>query len=320
MLPVRHTATILAGLMIPKADHDEQPGQGREGQLADRSGEEQRDDGDDHAGEDVREPRPGSAVDDERGRGGRASDRHALEEAGGYVGRALPYEIPEALGYRPSGFTNAWLTPAPWMKPDDGQGERGHDECGPPGEVRQGRSGQTLRDLGYVRDLGHRIPAEEVGKDRGHDDGHHQAQSAEPGLLQHDDEDDRAQPHRERREIDLVEVEEQIDCAGHLVAVLARVPGEVAQLAQDDDNGHPGHEPTISELGTKRMSRPNLRKPASQHDDPGEERQGEDHARRVAAGSQERSATTTDMALVVCTLRKTELAKNAPTGVASMTA
>jgi hypothetical protein len=58
-------------------------------------------------------------------------------------------------------------------------------------------------------------------EDRGNDDRHHQAESAQTGLLQHEDEDDRADPHRESREVDLVEVEEQVHGFGHLVAVPA---------------------------------------------------------------------------------------------------
>ena len=72
-------------------------------------------------------------------------------------------------------------------------------------EIRKGGPGQSARDLGYVRDLGHRIPTEERREDRGHYDRHHQAKSTEAGLLQDDDEDDRPDPHRHSREIDLVE-------------------------------------------------------------------------------------------------------------------
>ncbi len=79
--------------------------------------------------------------------------------------------------------------------------------------------------------------------------------------------------------------------------------------------------PTITEFETKRMRRPSLRKPATSMKTPvrivSMKRAPEVRACPVTAGT---PATTSDMALVVCTLRKTELAKKAPMGVASMTA
>ncbi len=83
----------------------------------------------------------------------------------------------------------------------------------------------------------------------------------------------------------------------------------------------PFMNPTITEFETKRMRRPRWRKPAISMKIPvrmvSMNRAPAVRALPVTVGT---PATTSDIALVVCTLKKTELAKTAPTGVASITA
>ena len=98
-------------------------------------------------------------------------------------------------------------------------------------------------------------------------------------FSQNDDEDDDGQPYRDGGEIDFVQVEEQIHGAGDLVGVFARVPGEVAQLAEDDENGHPVHEPDHLRVGHEAHEPAQLEEAGKQHDGPGEKGEGEEDAR-----------------------------------------
>ncbi len=118
-----------------------------------------------------------------------------------------------------------------------------------------------------------------------------------------------------------MQVKEQVDSPHHPIAELAPVPGEVGQLPQDYQEGHAVHEPHHHRVRDEAHEATQFQETGDQHKDPGQDREHEEgtwvRACPVAAGT---PATTSDMALVVCTLRKTELAKKAPIGVASITA
>ena len=63
---------------------------------------------------------------------------------------------------------------------------------------------------------------------------HHHPQLTKPGLLQHHDQDHRAQPHRQRRQIHLCQVEQQVERPQHAIAEFTAVSREISELSQDD--------------------------------------------------------------------------------------
>jgi hypothetical protein len=78
------------------------------------------------------------------------------------------------------------------------------------------------------------MPAESRGGGRGEDHRQHQAQRAEPGAFEHEDQRDRHQSDRDGLQVKLARVDQGVEGAGDAVGSAGLVAGEVGQLAQDD--------------------------------------------------------------------------------------
>ena len=163
---------------------------------------------------------------------------------------------------------------APWTRPTKASDAAGTSSTGTrPSSGASGRGSELATTPRSLSVATCQPRSSRAGRGDHHRD--HQAQGAEPGPLEQEDQRDRRDPDREGLQIELARVDERVEGPDDAVRPLGVVAGEVGQLAQDDVHADRVDEPDHHGVGHEPQDRPELQEPGRQHDDAGEHRERE---------------------------------------------
>ncbi len=154
------------------------------------------------------------------------------------------------------------------------------------GMSREHGSGDERQRPGHVRDVAHeRDVAVERGEqpgDRGPGEhGDDESEWTEPRALERYDQHDGHDADRERGDVDLPEVEDEIERPCQPAAAAGLVAGEVVQLAEHDVDADRRDEPGHHRVGHEAEERSEPEQAGGDHDEAGQDRQRVQRPRRV---------------------------------------